>query len=59
MALRLTRAIALADGAGMIPNMVAMETFGVRDGKIDEIQGFPFVTFQYGQGDGWTPAKAR
>ena len=59
MALRLTRAIALADGAGMILNIAAMETFWVRDGKIHEIQGFPFVTFQYGQGDGWTPAKAR
>ena len=47
------------DGAGMILNMVTMETFGVRGGKIHEIEAFPFVTFQYGQGDGWTPAKAR
>ena len=46
------------DGAGMILNMVTMETFGVRGGKIHEIEAFPFVTFQYGQGDGWTPAEA-
>jgi hypothetical protein len=47
------------DGSGMILNMVTMETFGVRGGQIHEIEAFPFVTFQYGQGDGWTPAKAR
>ncbi len=47
------------NGAGMILNMVTMESFGVRGGKIHEIEAFPFVTFQYGQGDGWTPAKAR
>ncbi|HEY5412937.1 MAG TPA: hypothetical protein VIJ94_19650 [Caulobacteraceae bacterium] len=46
------------DGAGMILNMVTMETFGIRGGQIHEIEAFPFVTFQYGQGDGWTPAKA-
>ena len=46
------------EGAGMILNMVTMETFGVRGGKIHEIEAFPFVTFQYGQGDGWTPAEA-
>ncbi len=39
--------------------MVTMETFGVRGGKIHEIEAFPFVTSQYGQGDGWTPARAR
>ena len=47
------------DGAGMILNMVTMETFAVRGGKIHEIEAFPFVTSQYGQGDGWTPARAR
>ena len=46
------------EGSGMILNMVTMETFGVRGGKIHEIEAFPFVTFQYGQGDGWLPAKA-
>ena len=46
------------EGSGMILNMETMETFGVRGGQIHEIEAFPFVTFQYGQGDGWTPAKA-
>ena len=53
-------AYATNEGSGMILNMETMETFGVRGGKIHEIEAFPFVTFQYGQGDGWTaPAKAR
>jgi hypothetical protein len=47
------------EGTGMILNMVTMETFGVRGGKIHEIEAFPFVTFQYGLGDGWTPFNAR
>jgi len=46
-------------GAGMILNMVTMETFGIRGDKIEEVEAFPFVTFQYGLGDGWTPASAR
>ena len=47
------------EGTGMILNMVTMETFGVRGGKIHEIEAFPFVTFQYGLGDGWDLAKSR
>jgi hypothetical protein len=47
------------NGAGMILNMVTMETFGVRGDRIHEIEAFPFVTFQYGLGDGWTPARAK
>ena len=47
------------NGTGMILNMVTMETFGIRADKIEEVEAFPFVTFQYGLGDGWTPAKAR
>ena len=47
------------DGAGMILNMVTMETFGVRNDKIHEIEAFPFVTFQYGLGDGWGPGSGR
>jgi hypothetical protein len=47
------------DGVGMILNMVTMETFAVHDGKIYGVEAFPFVTFQYGQGDGWTPATGR
>ncbi len=47
------------NGTGMILNMVTMETFGIRGDKIHEIEAFPFVTFQYGLGDGWTPADGR
>ncbi len=47
------------EGAGMVLNMVTMETFGIRGDKIHDIEAFPFVTFQYGQGDGWTPTSAR
>lgn len=46
-------------GLAMVLNMVTMETFAIRDGKIWEVEAFPFVTFPYGLGDGWTPAKAR
>jgi hypothetical protein len=46
-------------GLGMILNMVTMETFGIRGGKIHEVEAAPFVTFAYGLGDGWTPAVAR
>jgi hypothetical protein len=46
-------------GLGMILNMVTMETFGIRNGKIHEVEAFPFITFGYGLGDGWTPAAAR
>jgi hypothetical protein len=47
------------EGVGMILNMVTMETFAVNDGKIHAVEAFPFVTFQYGLGDGWTPATGR
>ena len=47
------------DGVGMILNMVTMETFAVRKDKIQDVEAFPFVTFQYGLGDGWTPGKGR
>jgi hypothetical protein len=47
------------DGLSMILNMVTMETFGIRGGKIHEVEVFPFITFSYGLGDGWTPAKGR
>ena len=46
-------------GVGMILNMVTMETFGIRNGRIQEVEAFPFVTFTYGLGDGWTPAAGR
>ncbi len=31
-----------------------METFGIRGGKIHEIEAFPFLTLPYGLGNGWT-----
>jgi hypothetical protein len=46
-------------GLGMVLNMVTMETFAIRRNKIYEVEAFPFVSFAYGLGDGWTPAKAR
>ncbi len=46
-------------GMGMVLNMVTMETFGIRKDKIYDVEAFPFVTFQYGLGDGWTPGKGR
>ena len=47
------------EGVGMVLNMVTMETFAIHNDKIYGVEAFPFVTFQYGLGDGWTPAKAR
>ena len=44
---------------GMVLNMVTMETFAVRDGKILDVEAFPFVTFGYGLGDGWSPSRGR
>ena len=46
-------------GVGMILNMVTMETFAIHNDKIYGVEAFPFVTFQYGLGDGWTPGKGR
>lgn len=36
-----------------------METFGIRDGKIHEVEVFPFVTLPYGLGNGWTIGLGR
>lgn len=44
---------------GTMLNMVTMETFSIRNNRIRDVEAFPFVTFQYGLGDGWTPARAR
>jgi hypothetical protein len=46
-------------GLGMILNMVTMETFGIRNGRIHEVEAAPFITFPYGLSDGWTPAAGR
>ncbi|MXP41124.1 hypothetical protein GRI75_05625 [Altererythrobacter soli] len=42
------------NGAGMVTNLTTMETFGIRDGKIQEVEAFPFVLIPYGGSDGWT-----
>jgi len=39
---------------GMVLNLYTMETFGIRDGKIHEVEAFPFVEVPYGRNDGWT-----
>jgi len=44
---------------GMMLNMVTMESFAIRHGKIMHVEAFPFVTFPYGLGNGWTPGSGR
>lgn len=41
-------------GAGMVTNLTTMETFAIRDGKIQHVEAFPFVLIPYGRNDGWT-----
>ena len=43
-------------GAGMVTNLTTMETFAIRDGKIYDVEAFPFVLVPYGRTDGWTNA---
>jgi hypothetical protein len=43
----------------MMLNMVTMESFAVRNGRIMHVEAFPFVTFPYGLGNGWTPGSGR
>lgn len=43
----------------MMLNMVTMESFAIRNGKIMHVEAFPFVTFPYGLGNGWTPGSGR
>jgi hypothetical protein len=43
----------------MLINMTTMETFGIRGGKIHEVEVFPFVVLPYGYGNGWTPGAGR
>ena len=47
------------DPPGMLQNLVTMETFGIRDGLIQHVEAFPFVTLPYGLGNGWTPGSGR
>ena len=44
---------------GMLQNLVTVETFGIRDGLIHEVEVFPFVTLPYGLGDGWTAGSGK
>jgi hypothetical protein len=44
---------------GMLQNLVTMETFGIRDGLIQHVEAFPFVTLPYGLGNGWTMGSGR
>ena len=46
-------------GLGMLSNMVTMETFGIRGGRIHEVEVFPFVVVPFGTGDGWTIGSGR
>jgi hypothetical protein len=46
-------------GLPMLINMTTMETFGIRGGKIHEVEVFPFVVLPYGYGNGWTPGAGR
>jgi len=44
---------------GMMLNMVTMESFAIRNGKIMHVEAFPFVIIPYGLGNGWTPGSGR
>ena len=44
---------------GMLINMTTMETFGIRGGRIHEVEVFPFVVLPYGLNNGWTPGAGR
>jgi hypothetical protein len=43
----------------MMLNMVTMESFVIRKGRILHVEAFPFITFPYGLGDGWTIGSGR
>jgi hypothetical protein len=44
---------------GMLTNVMIVESFGIRGGKIHEVEAMPFVTIPYGLGDGWTEGSGR
>jgi hypothetical protein len=47
------------DPPGMLMNAMIVESFGIRGGKIHEVEAMPFVTIPYGLGDGWTEGSGR
>jgi hypothetical protein len=49
----------LGDPPGMLMNAMIVESFGIRGGKIHEVEAMPFITIPYGLGDGWTPGSGR
>ena len=54
-----TRRGAAPDAApGMLMNAMIVESFGIRGGKIHEVEAMPFVTIPYGLGDGWRGVSA-
>ena len=44
---------------GMLISAMIVESFGIRGGKIHEVEAMPFVTIPYGLGDGWTEGSGR
>jgi hypothetical protein len=55
-----TRRGAPADAPpGMLMNAMIVESFGIRGGKIHEVEAALFVTVPYGLGDGWTEVSGR
>ena len=44
---------------GMLMNAMIVESFGIRGGKIHEVEAMPFVTILYGLGDGWSEGSGR
>lgn len=49
----------MSGGMGMMLNMVTMESFAIRNGRIMHVEAFPFITFPYGLGNGWTEGSGR
>jgi len=40
-------------------NAMIVESFGIRGGKIHEVEAMPYVTIPCGLGDGWTEGSGR
>ena len=49
----------MGGGLAMVLNMVTMESFAIRDGRIKHVEAFPFVILPYGLGNGWTGGSGR
>ena len=53
------RACRVASIDRYVDAMVTMETFGIRGGRIHEVEVFPFVVVPYGTGNGWAVGAGR